>query len=83
MPHQKNRQAPSALCLIGSITALLSSLAAPGLAQDSYPSRAIRIVVPYAAGGAYIRRMSNYCDGCRYRPDARTGADACPSISGP
>jgi len=33
---------------------------------------------PYVASGAYIKRMSNYCDGCRYRPDARTGADACP-----
>ena len=52
MTHQKNLKAPKAFCLIGSITALLSSLAAPALAQDSYPSRPIRIVVPYAAGGA-------------------------------
>jgi deoxyribodipyrimidine photolyase-related protein len=22
--------------------------------------------------------MSNYCDGCRYKPDVKTGADACP-----
>jgi deoxyribodipyrimidine photolyase-related protein len=22
--------------------------------------------------------MSNYCDGCRYRPDRKTGAQACP-----
>lgn len=33
---------------------------------------------PYAASGAYVKRMSNYCDGCRYRPSQRTGADACP-----
>ncbi len=33
---------------------------------------------PYAAGGAYIKRMSNYCDGCRYRPDRRSGEGACP-----
>jgi deoxyribodipyrimidine photolyase-related protein len=33
---------------------------------------------PYAAGGAYINRMSNYCRGCRYAPERRTGADACP-----
>ncbi len=33
---------------------------------------------PYAASGAYIRRMSNYCSGCRYRPDRRTGEEACP-----
>jgi deoxyribodipyrimidine photolyase-related protein len=33
---------------------------------------------PYIASGQYIRRMSNYCDGCRYRPEARIGNDACP-----
>ena len=33
---------------------------------------------PYAAGGAYIKRMSNYCGGCRYDPGKRTGDDACP-----
>jgi deoxyribodipyrimidine photolyase-related protein len=33
---------------------------------------------PYAAGGNYIGRMSNYCHGCRYDPHARTGEDACP-----
>jgi len=33
---------------------------------------------PYVASGNYIRRMSNYCTGCRYRPDRRTGDDACP-----
>jgi deoxyribodipyrimidine photolyase-related protein len=33
---------------------------------------------PYIASGAYVKRMSNYCDGCRYRPDRREGGDACP-----
>ena len=33
---------------------------------------------PYVASGAYVKRMSNYCSGCRYQPEARTGADACP-----
>jgi deoxyribodipyrimidine photolyase-related protein len=33
---------------------------------------------PYAAGGAYINRMSDYCRGCRYDRAARTGPDACP-----
>ena len=33
---------------------------------------------PYAAGGAYIDRMSNYCKGCRYDRTKRVGDDACP-----
>ena len=33
---------------------------------------------PYAAGGAYISRMSNYCKGCTYNPKLRTGDTACP-----
>ncbi len=33
---------------------------------------------PYAASGAYIKRMSNYCQGCRYKPDQKTGPQACP-----
>jgi len=33
---------------------------------------------PYVASGAYIKRMSNYCSGCRYRPELRHGPQACP-----
>ena len=33
---------------------------------------------PYAAGGAYIDKMSDYCKGCRYDRTKRTGPDACP-----
>jgi deoxyribodipyrimidine photolyase-related protein len=33
---------------------------------------------PYAGGGAYINRMSDYCKGCRYDVKARTGPNACP-----
>jgi deoxyribodipyrimidine photolyase-related protein len=33
---------------------------------------------PYAASGAYINRMSNYCGTCRYDVKQRTGKDACP-----
>jgi deoxyribodipyrimidine photolyase-related protein len=33
---------------------------------------------PYVASGAYVKRMSNYCQGCAYSPEARSGKDACP-----
>ncbi len=33
---------------------------------------------PYAAGGAYISRMSNYCKNCEYNPKLRIGDTACP-----
>jgi deoxyribodipyrimidine photolyase-related protein len=33
---------------------------------------------PYAAGGAYVNRMSDHCRGCRYDVKQRTGERACP-----
>ena len=33
---------------------------------------------PYAASGAYIDRMSDYCDRCAYKPDVKLGPKACP-----
>jgi len=33
---------------------------------------------PYIASGAYIKRMSNYCSSCKYKPDIRFGDTACP-----
>ena len=33
---------------------------------------------PYAAGGAYISRMSNYCKGCSFDPKTRSESDSCP-----
>jgi deoxyribodipyrimidine photolyase-related protein len=33
---------------------------------------------PYAAGGAYISRMSNFCKGCVFDPKKRSGDEACP-----
>jgi deoxyribodipyrimidine photolyase-related protein len=33
---------------------------------------------PYAASGAYIDRMLDYCAGCAYDPKIKLGAKACP-----
>jgi deoxyribodipyrimidine photolyase-related protein len=33
---------------------------------------------PYAASGAYIHRMSDFCAACRYDPTIKLGAKACP-----
>ena len=33
---------------------------------------------PYAASGAYINKMSNYCKSCHYAVKEKTGAAACP-----
>jgi deoxyribodipyrimidine photolyase-related protein len=37
---------------------------------------------PYAAGGAYVNRMSNYCGGCKFDPKVRVGDTACPITAG-
>ena len=33
---------------------------------------------PYAASGAYIKKMSNYCDSCSYKVSTKNGPKACP-----
>ena len=36
---------------------------------------------PYVASGAYIKRMSNYCSNCKYKPELKTGDTACPTTT--
>ncbi len=33
---------------------------------------------PYAASGAYINKMSDYCKSCRYKVSKKNGPEACP-----
>lgn len=37
---------------------------------------------PYAAGGAYLNKMSNHCSSCKFKPTVRVGEDACPFTAG-
>jgi deoxyribodipyrimidine photolyase-related protein len=33
---------------------------------------------PYAAGGSYIKKMSNYCTNCSFKINIKNGSEACP-----
>ena len=48
------------------------------LGMSQYADGGVMASKPYVATGQYIARMSNYCQGCRFRPERRTGGDACP-----
>jgi deoxyribodipyrimidine photolyase-related protein len=48
------------------------------LGMSQYADGGVMASKPYAASGAYIKRMSNHCKGCRYDPSQRTGQSACP-----
>jgi deoxyribodipyrimidine photolyase-related protein len=37
---------------------------------------------PYAAGGSYLSKMTNYCSDCPLNPKKRVGDDACPYTAG-
>lgn len=37
---------------------------------------------PYASGGAYLNRMTDYCHGCKFTPSERLGDNACPFTAG-
>ena len=48
------------------------------LGMSQYADGGRMVSKPYAASGNYIKKMSNHCAGCRFKPDVSIGADACP-----
>ena len=48
------------------------------LGMSQFADGGLLATKPYAASGAYINRMSDYCGSCRYDVAARTGPNACP-----
>ena len=46
--------------------------------MSQYADGGLMASKPYIASGKYIDRMSNYCGGCRYKPEEAVGEQACP-----
>lgn len=50
----------------------------PNVSMAMYNNNGRFTSKPYIASGAYIKRMSNYCASCTYKPEVKTGTSACP-----
>jgi deoxyribodipyrimidine photolyase-related protein len=48
------------------------------LGMSQFADGGVLATKPYVSGAAYISRMSDYCQGCRYDKKQRIGANACP-----
>ena len=50
--------------------------------MSQYADGGVMATKPYASGGAYIDRMSDYCRPCEFNPKIRVGEKACPFTAG-
>jgi deoxyribodipyrimidine photolyase-related protein len=37
---------------------------------------------PYLSGGSYLKKMTQYCQSCAFKPEVRVGDNACPFTAG-
>lgn len=57
-------------------------MAANVIGMGLYADGGVMATKPYASGGAYLKRMTDFCGGCRYDPKIRVGEKACPFTAG-
>ena len=55
---------------------------ANSVGMSLYADGGMMATKPYAAGGAYINKMTNYCGSCKFDPKVRVGEQACPVNAG-
>ncbi len=47
-----------------------------------YADGGLMATKPYISGGAYLKKMTDFCGECRYDPKVRVGEKACPFTAG-
>lgn len=57
-------------------------MAANVIGMGLYADGGVMATKPYISGGAYLKRMTNFCGECRYDPKIRVGEAACPFTAG-
>lgn len=48
------------------------------MAMSQYADGGNLATKPYISSANYVKKMSNFCDKCKYDPNKKTGKDACP-----